>query len=712
MRRMRVWVLATIGAALLLVLGASLLLPGLEELSWAAGAGSFVLAAAAMALAWTPPKRASTPLAQAPEPEPAGAGVNNRMGENHGVSIQAGAIHGPVTVNTPPAQAGAPVPGWVEIALPVHQADARDLGAHDALPGAEDAGLPPYVARDVDDELDRRLSAAAEHPRGGMVLVAGASTAGKTRALAAALARALPDRMLVAPPEDTDLRSLPTWLQERTKRNPQGWVVWLDDLDRHLSSSGLTPALVAELGRTGALVAATIRRERLDSLRPSATDPAPGSERAGYAVLKTPPVVVNRRWSLPERERARASADERLVQAAADERFGVAEQLAAGPLLQQAWRDGPDSGHPRGYALVAAAVGLAQAGVSSPLTREQLHTAHSAYLPDPPPLPEETDRAWEWATQPRSGLAGLLVPADHDGLRWRAFDYLTLPDPLPDAVWQNALDAATDQDRLDVGLTAYHADRADVAETAWLRVAREGDSLAMFNLGQLLERRGETDGAEHWYRRAAQQGNTFAMHNLRLLLTARGETDEAEDWYRRANRDGDGLSTLVLGMLLKDPGEAGEAEAWNRLRAQEGSTSAMFDLGNLLKGRGETDEAEHWYRHAAQGGKTLAMFDLGNLLERRGETDEAEHWYRHAAQQDDLTAIAAPGKLGHLLRKQGRTREAEDWYRRAAQEGYISAMSELGNLLEKRGETDEAEHWYRRAEEGERHLWDNSEGFR
>ncbi|WP_235006367.1 sel1 repeat family protein, partial [Nocardiopsis sp. JB363] len=505
MRRTWVRLLAVGGTALLVVWVASLFLPGLQELSWAAGTSSFVLAAVAMALAWTPSKRASTSLAQTPAPAPAGEQVDNRMGDNHGVSIQAGAIHGPVTVNTPPAQAGAPVPGWVEVALPVHQADARDLGVHEALPGPDGAGLPPYMARDVDTELDRRLQAAAASPRGGLVLVAGASTAGKTRTLAAALARTLPDRMLVAPPEDTDLRSLPAWLQERTKRNPQGWVVWLDDLDRHLSSSGLTPALVAELGRTGALVAATIRRERLDSLRPSATDPAPGSEKAGYAVLKTSPVVVNRRWSLPERERARASANERLVQAAADERFGVAEQLAAGPLLQQAWRDGPDSGHPRGYALVAAAVGLAQAGVSSSLTREQLHTAHSAYLPDPPPLPEETDRAWEWATQPRSGLAGLLVPADHDGLRWRAFDYLTLPRPLPEAVWQSALEAATDQDRLDVGLTAYHADRADIAESTWLRVAQEGNSLAMFNLGHLLERRGETDEAEHWYRRAAQQ---------------------------------------------------------------------------------------------------------------------------------------------------------------------------------------------------------------
>ncbi|OKI21038.1 hypothetical protein A6A08_21950 [Nocardiopsis sp. TSRI0078] len=45
------WILVAVGAASLAVLGASLVLPWLEELSWAAGTGSFDLAAAALALA-------------------------------------------------------------------------------------------------------------------------------------------------------------------------------------------------------------------------------------------------------------------------------------------------------------------------------------------------------------------------------------------------------------------------------------------------------------------------------------------------------------------------------------------------------------------------------------------------------------------------------------------------------------------------------------
>ncbi|QKW32538.1 sel1 repeat family protein (plasmid) [Nocardiopsis flavescens] len=692
MRRTWVWILAAVGAASLAVLGASLLLPGLEELSWAAGAGSFVLAAAALALAW--PQRTPSPPGTVPASAPAGTSVNNRASDIRGPSIQARDIHGPVTMHSPPAPAAPPVPGWVEVALPAGQADAHELGAHDALPGPDGEGLPPYVPRDVDGELDRRLAAAAAAPRGGMVLVAGASTAGKTRALGQALARTLPERMLVAPPEDADLRPLSAWLRERASRAPQGWVVWLDDVDRHLAASGLTPALVAELGQANAVVAATIRQERLDALRPSATDPTPGTEGVGYAVLKTPPVIVRREWSGPERERARASGDARLVRAADDERFGVAEQLAAGPHLQQAWEGGPDSGHPRGYALVAAAVGLAQAGLSSPLTREQLQAAHTAYLPDPPPLPEEADQAWEWATCRRSGLAGLLVPADHEGRRWRAFDYLTAQGPLPDTVWHTALDAATDQDRLTIGVTAYHAERADIAETAWLPLAEQGTTRAMNNLGVLRAEAGRAEEAEDWYRKAAEQDNTSAMFNLGRLLEEAGREGEAETWYQKAAEQNNTNATNNLGKLLAEAGRTEEAEPWLRQAAEQGDIDAMFNLGRLLEEAGREREAETWLRRAADLGDTGAMASLGRLRAEAGRAEEAEDWYRKAAEQDDTSAMF---NLGLLLSKAGRTEEAEPWLRQAAEQGDTDAMAILALSLLLSDRTEEAKPWLRQA---------------
>ncbi|MFE1472137.1 transposase [Nocardiopsis dassonvillei] len=163
MRRTWMWILAAVGAASLVVLDASLVLPGLEELSWVAGTGLFVLTAAALVLAW-PSRTPSAPMLTL-SPAPASTPVGNRTGDVHGTAIQADAIHGPVTVYAPLAPAASPAPGWVDTALPVGQAEAHELSAHDALPGPEGEGLPPYVTRDVDGELDHRLAANA--PRGG-----------------------------------------------------------------------------------------------------------------------------------------------------------------------------------------------------------------------------------------------------------------------------------------------------------------------------------------------------------------------------------------------------------------------------------------------------------------------------------------------------------------------------------------------------------------
>jgi TPR repeat protein len=550
------------------------------------------------------------------------------------------------------------------------------------------------VQRDVDDELDRRLAAAAASPRGGLVLVTGHSTAGKTRTLAAALARTLPDRMLVAPPEGTDLRPLPTWLKEQAKQAPQGWVIWLDDLDRHLGTSELTPALVAELGHSDAVVAATIRSERFKDLRPTSTEHAHAVEGAGYSVLKTTPIIVERRWSMPERERARDSGDERLVRAADDERFGVAEQLAAGPRLQQEWLEGLDNGHPRGYALVAAAVSLAAAGVSSPLTREQIHTAHTTYLPAPPPLPEDADQAWAWATQPRSGLAGLLVPTDHEGRRWRAFDYLTLQGPLPKALWHAALATATDRDRFDVGLTAYRAEQADIAEKAWRPLTDRGDAHAIVHFGILLAEAGRVKEAEPWFRQAADQGDTGAMSNLGILLARAGRMEEAEPWCRRAAQQGGTEAMFNLGVLLAEASRVEEAETWYRQAADQGHIGAMSNIGVLLAKAGRMEEAEPWFQQAAQQGSTEAMSNLGVLLNLTGRAKEAEPWFQQAAQQGHIGAVF---NLGVLLAKAGRVKEAEECYRQAADQGHIGAVFNLGMLLEEAGRTEEAETWYRKA---------------
>lgn len=108
-----------VGTASLAVLVASLLLPGPEELSWAAGSRYLVLAAAAGALAW--PRRAPSVPMPTLSHAPASTSVGNCPGDVHGTAVQADAIPGPVTVYIPLAPAASPVAGeFCPLTRPIH----------------------------------------------------------------------------------------------------------------------------------------------------------------------------------------------------------------------------------------------------------------------------------------------------------------------------------------------------------------------------------------------------------------------------------------------------------------------------------------------------------------------------------------------------------------------------------------------------------------
>ncbi|MFC7329127.1 hypothetical protein [Marinactinospora rubrisoli] len=395
MRWMWVWVggSATLACAGLAV---ALSMTDLERLSWIAGAGSFVTAVPSLVLAVI--------LARAqPRPEPArpeDAATSNRIGSSSGsAAVQAQTVHSPVqeagrhgdtyhaghihithALAEPAPEAGQRGTGWAGRAVRVAEASPRALGVHPARRSAEDGtDLPPYVPRDIDATLQRFLARAGE--RGGAVLVEGDSTAGKTRATLHALQQTLPGRLLYAPTPGDDLRDLAAHLA--ATRPAEGAVVWLDDLNRFLGlgEHGLTERLLNELLRCGVVVAATLRAEYADTyrdipLRDDGSRTGTRSERETAAALlrRFTRVNLDRVWSLEEVARAAAAGDERLSEAAARHGLhGIAEYLAAGPELVKAWREARRStargGHPRGHAVVAAAVDLARTGLLTAPTR-------------------------------------------------------------------------------------------------------------------------------------------------------------------------------------------------------------------------------------------------------------------------------------------------------------------------------------------------------
>ncbi|WP_449348781.1 hypothetical protein [Streptomyces shaanxiensis] len=400
------------------------------------------------------------------------------------------------------------------IAAGVHPAETIEQG------GAIDR-VPAYVTRDMEPPLHAALR------RGGFVLLVGESTAGKTRAAFEAMQLLYPGYHFVAPS-----------IREAVEVLLNDWgaihrcVVWLDDLERFLGPGGLTTSTLQRLllPDRQVLVLATMRSHEYDRYRDRAETETSGAAqefwRQGRAVLRQAQVVhIARRWTHSERERARAMiADPRLGRAlAGDERFGVAELLAAGPELVEAWEHAWIPGHhPRGAALVATAVDARRAGYHRPLPAEILQQLHEAYLVRRGGVelrPESFSEALDWALTPTvpAGANSLLLGDTEHG--YMAFDYLidlSVQEAIPEAVWVAVMELAPLHEAYTIAYNAMIAGQFTLAIPAMQSAAQAGIGEAESILWEL--------GAPI---RAAEDGLAVARQRVQALRQEFG-TDHEE----------------------------------------------------------------------------------------------------------------------------------------------------------------------------------------
>ncbi|WP_261951485.1 tetratricopeptide repeat protein [Streptomyces nigrescens] len=586
------------------------------------------------------------------------------------------------------------------------------------------------MPRDSDDQLRRRLQQAGEE--GGLVLLIGDSTAGKTRAAYEAVRAVLPGRRVARPTQSKDLADV----VDVVGRTAAPCVLWLDDLERFLGADGLDLAMLDEITRLRLPAIATMRLQQYDTFSPQ------GRDRVGAQVLKAiDPIDMPRIWSAQELDRAARCHDSRIVEALARHgAYGIAEYVAAGPFLLAELERARHTvaGHARGAALVAAAIDLARTGMHPPYPLAlltELHEHHLTAAGGPILRPEPLEDGIRWATEIRFGVTSLLLPADASDA-WNVFDYLTdhITTPVTRDAWTAALAHATDNDRFAIGLAAAEADVHDIAEAAWRPLA-PGNPAVVHNLGVLMRQQGGREAeAEEFFRAALVNGHSSTAINLGLLLAEQeGREVEAEEFFRAALAGGHNNVAISLGLLLAEqegreaeaeeffraalasgdagaaynnlgrllsPQEGREAEAEEHLRAALAmeDTAASYNLGLLLYGQEDRKpEAEEHLRRALASGDAGAAFFLGELLsEQEGREAEAEEHLR-AALDTDLASTAAYD-LGLLMVRAGRKAEAEAMYRISAQGGNASAANNLGNLLSKRaGQEAEAEDFYRAA---------------
>lgn len=338
--------------------------------------------------------------------------------------------------------------------------------------------VPAYVPRDIDDELRLRLTVNS------FILLVGDSSAGKSRT-AYEVVLTMPDHVLIVPQN----RDAVAGAIEKTVA-ARRCVLWLDDLEKYLGTGGLTRTDVARVlapgKRAHRVIVATLRSAEETRLTAEVS-----AEAAKWQFRRDAREVLEQAFRFPmprmlsSEEKLRAEAqtwDPRIADALARSGvYGLAEYLAAGPELLRDWENAwcPNTdpqlpSHPRGAALIAAAIDIRRGGYASPLPRALLEEVHDYYLRQRGGSrlrPEPIAQAWTWAMVARRATTALLEAVDDNHVQ--VFDYLLdsvqrkgSPDYPPDDILEAAVAVSAPGDAANIADTAYCNGRYELAETA------------------------------------------------------------------------------------------------------------------------------------------------------------------------------------------------------------------------------------------------------
>ena len=581
-------------------------------------------------------------------------------------------------------------------AVRVREADPRLLGVHASIQvDPAEKGLPTYVTRDVDAALQAALTEGRD--RGGLVLLVGSSSSGKTRTLFEAVRAVMPEWWLLHPADAAAVRNFATSPTPRT-------LVWLDELQRYFTQPGGVPAgTIRSLLAANVLVVATLWP---DEVAARVALPATGSadqyaeDRAVLAMaqmIQIPPML-----SPGEKRRAAEAADDRRIRTALESAdAGLTQVLAAGPELVRWWEnagsDTPASTY--GKAIITAALDARRIGATAAASREFLVAAAPAYLTSASRAaasPTWFDQAIGYATTLLHGAAACLTPVAAgmgaiDG--WVAADFLyeharrqrrTMP--VPDQAWQALIDHHRPEDTRQLAVNAERRGRWSDARRLWDLILQQVPA------GQASVEGMVQQGRVDDLRRLADVGNPVAATALAELLVELGRVDEATETLRRPAETGDSAATFALAELLVELGRDHEAIEILRPVADADAGDAAALLADLLARQGRLDEL----RQRAEAGDQAATSGLIKLLIQQGNMAEAAQIAGQSAPDQGAQVLPWPAAEGY---------DAVDALRRRADAGDRQAALLLADLLTGQGRDDDAIELLReRADAGEVHA--------
>ncbi|WP_204069878.1 helix-turn-helix domain-containing protein, partial [Planobispora siamensis] len=528
-------------------------------------------------------------------------------------------------------------------AVRVNKAIARRLGVHAAIEveGATGA-LSLYVERDIDTApsgVRHQIRQAMD--RGGLVVLVGESSVGKTRCAFEAIQALMPAWWLIHPADAAALQALTTQPVTHT-------VVWLDELQTYLAGErGLTAALVRSLLDAGAVLVATLWPERYSTYITRPPADGPDLYPIEREVLKLAEIVrIASELSPAEHERARQAAvtDRRIAVALESTDYGMTQVIAAAPQLLSRWCDAG----PYAKAIMTAAIDAARLGAQAPLSAELLRAAAPGYCT--PRQKAAVSSNWfetglAYATETLHGAAAALTPVAAQMGQITGYivaDYLLQHASaerrmakVPAVTWQALIDYLIDPgDQARVGANAYYRLLYRYAEPLLHRASDAGNWSAADRLVELLARQGRVEEAIAVLQGQADTGGGIASD----WLAGQGRAEQLRAWANAR----DEYAADWLAELLAGQGQVEEAITVLHRAVDAGNGPAAYRLVHLLAGQSQVEKL----RVQADTGNEYAADWLAELLAGQGQVEEL----RVRAGAGDRSATR---RLVHLLAGQG-----------------------------------------------------------
>ena len=555
----------------------------------------------------------------------------------------------------------------------VSECDARRLGVHASIAdeaGEKGNGLPTYVPRDADALVRAALQAAAV--QGGLIVLIGRSSTGKSRSAYEAVREVLGDWRLWQPDDAaavTRAAGVPAMLR-RT-------VVWLDEMQRFLDGAGGLIAVPVRRLLTAddpVVVVGTIWPDRYllltsDPVRDERGQVIEDRYAHEREVLDLAAIVdIGDRLTSAERKRAQliAEIDPRVAAALKATDYGMTQVLAAAPDLVRRWEHAPGDAR----AIITAAIDARRMGAEVPLTPAFFRKAVPGYLRSDQIAGASGDwlaAGLRYCAEKVRGAAAVLTTVGHDmgqATGYEVAEYLVQygksvrqATGAPDAFWCALRELSTPPD-------------------------------SQVRLGNAAESRGLLDHAEDFYRSAVAAGDAAAAMPLASLVGARDREAEAVRLLETAVAAGVPRATRALVDLLEFQGRDEEAAKVLATASMESPWATRWRLALLLERLDRYAEAEETWREGIEANDPDARWRLAVLLERLHRYDEAEQQLRVAV------ANGEPGgrrRLAILLERLGRTAELEQALREALQAGEPTARQRLIELLDRLGRAGEAQ---------------------